>query len=152
MKESINLQLYQDLLLHIRRMHNDVDYRRSINAYKGNVPGRVRKQYPAVCVGAECNGSTALGNQHSSTNRNDLHIMVEQSLIKKYGGLNIFDGESGNHVGHCAENYAATGVLSDLDTNNNTPKELSEIAFTDALNPRTGKMIDWCTICHNIYD
>lgn len=152
MRSTNSLTLYRQLLMHIARMHNDVDYRRTINAYMNNVPGRIRKQYPAVSVGAECNGFGHVGNQHITAQESDFDNIILYALIANYGQLNNYDPISGNYVGHCAENYAATKVIEELRNTNIFPIRLSDIGFTDAIQPRTWKMVDWCSICHTIFD
>lgn len=152
MRNTSNYQLYINLLKHIAHMHNDVDYRRAINAYMINARGAKRKQYPAASVGAECNSAECIGNQHTNAMANDFDPILLNALLSKYSRLNIKDNISGNYVGHCAENYAATGVLEKLRNTRNLPTVLSEIGFTDAFQPRTCKMMDWCAICHNIFD
>lgn len=138
--------------MHIARMHNDVDYRRTINAYMNNVPGRIRKEYPAVSVGAEYHGIEHTGNQHIYAQNTDFNPLLLSALIAKYGKLNILDPISCNRVGHCAENYAATKVLDEIQHNGPIPIKLSDIGFTVAIQPRTWKMVDWCSICHTIFD
>lgn len=152
MRNTSNYQLYKKLLEHIAHMHNDVEYRRTINAYMVNVPGAKRKQFPAATVGAECNSSECIGNQHINAKDRDFDSVLLDALLSKYSKLNIKDNVSGNFVGHCAENYAATGVLEKLRNTQDFPTSLAEIGFTDAFQPRTCKMIDWCAICHNIFD
>lgn len=138
MKYSNNIGLYKSVFADVARMKKDVEYRRQITR---------RKQYPAVVVGAEYDGQMGIGHQHSQANQSDFHQSIYNALINNYGALNIQDPNSGNHVGHCAENYAATKVLASL----NNPCTLSNIAFTDAFSPRTLKMKDWCSICRSIF-
>lgn len=152
MKDAQSNTLYKSLLNHIACMHNDVDYRRSINAYINNQSGRIRKQYPAVSVGAEYHGIEHTGNQHIYAQNTDFNPLLLSALIAKYGKLNILDPISCNHVGHCAENYAATKVLDEIQHNAPIPIKLSDIGFTVAIQPRTGKKVDWCSICHTIFD
>lgn len=139
MKDSANINLYEYVFTDVAKMKNDVEYRRRISK---------RKQYPAVVVGAEYNGVMGIGHQHGQACPSDFHKSIYNALINKYKSLNTKDPISGNYVGHCAENYAATKVLKSL----NIPCPLSNIAFTDAFNPRTLKMKDWCSICHSIFD
>ena len=152
MKNASSVDLYEELLKVIARIQNDVDYRRSLNNYLPNAPGPIRKQRPAMSVGAECNGATGIGHQHVTAREDILHKAVYNALIKNYGQLNVLDNASGNYVGHCAENYAATSVLDQLQGSVKFPASLSDIGFTDAFCPRTGQMKDWCSICHTIFD
>lgn len=152
MRLSGDIELYKELFRHIYRMHIDVDYRREIYLHHVVLCGKKRKQYPACTVGAECNGVSKIGNSHISSSESHFHQMVFDALLNNFGHLNVIENHSGNHVGHCAENYAASGVLQELDRCQNLPCGLSDICFTDAFQPRTWKMMDWCHICHTIFD
>ena len=59
-----------------------------------------------------------------------------------------------NRVGHCAENYAVTGVLKKIDPGDciNDARILSCFQFTKAFNPRTWRNRDWCKNCHTLFD
>lgn len=148
MRDSNNSDLYKHVFEDVAKMRKDVEYRKQINAYKGQVSSKKRKQYPAVVVGAEYNGAMGIGHHHCNSTQSDFHPSIYNALISNYRALNVLDSVSNNYVGHCAENYAATKVLASLTS----PCPLSNIAFTDAFCPRTLKMKDWCSICHSVFD
>ena len=143
MRGTQSYSLYKNLIKHIAKMRKDIESTSNSNRWK-------RKQYPAVTVGAKYDMYEHIGNQHYKSGENDFEEPLLDALRKKYGELNHIDNQSGNHVGHCAENYAATKVLKDLHKNG-LSIPLSNIEFTDAIRPRTWKMIDWCSICRNIF-
>lgn len=151
MRKSLNANLYIQLLKEIICMHNDIEYRESINSYMQNVTSKKRKQFPASIVGAEYHTVLGIGFQHIYAKPNDFYYTVYNSLIKNFGALNIKDSRSGNCVGHCGENYAATEVLRKLNRQK-INVNLSDIKFTNAIQPRTFKKMDWCSICHKIFD
>lgn len=143
MRGTQSYSLYKKLIKHIAKMRKDIESTSNSNRWK-------RKQYPAVIVGAKYDMSEHIGKQHDKSEDKDFEEPLLRALRKNYGELNHIDDQSGNHVGHCAENYAATKVLKDLHKNG-LSIPLSNIEFTDAIRPRTWKMIDWCSICRNIF-
>ena len=141
--------------MHIERMHDEVAYRRHLNDYNGR-RGK-RKYYPCVSVGAEIEGATGIGNQRDYSRANDFHSLVLRELAVRLGELNNLSNTNPachNRVGHCAENYAASNALEMNDPQERIQDEqvLSRIAFTEALQPRTWKQIDWCANCHTMFD
>ena len=155
MNLSHNKDLYVELFTQIARMHDEVDYRKHLNSYVGH-RGKW-KGYPNVSVGAEFGDNSAIGHHHNYSVATDFHPLVLQELTNRLGALNGFGSNypaCGNKVGHCAENYAATGVLRALDPggNNRDLHLLSSLLFTKAFQPRTWKNIDWCANCHTMYD
>ena len=112
---SINIKLYDDLFSEIKKLQNEVAYRKSLNAYRKNIKNsRQRKDYPAVSVGAEFKGICAIGHHHAESSKNDFHPLIYQELLYRLGHLNAHSSNCPNckfEVGHCAENYAASGVL-----------------------------------------
>ena len=143
MRETQSYSLYKNLIKHIAKMRKDIESTSNSNRWK-------RKQYPAVTVGAKYDTSEHIENHHDYSGYNDFEQPLLVALLNNYGKLNHKDLQSGNHVGHCAENYAATKILKDLHKNG-LSIPLSNIEFTDAIRPRTWKMIDWCSICRNIF-
>lgn len=143
MKRTQSYSLYKALIEHIAKMRKNIESSSNSNRWK-------RKQYPAVTVGAKYDMYEHIGNQHYKSGDNDFEKPLHDALRNNYGKLNRKDPQSGNHVGHCAENYAATKVLKDLHKNG-LSIPLSNIEFTYAIRPRTWKMIDWCSICRNIF-
>lgn len=143
MRGTQSYSLYKKLIKHIAKMRKDIESTSNSNRWK-------RKQYPAVIVGAKYDMSEHIGKQHDKSEDKDFEEPLLRALLNNYGKLNHEDLQSGNHVGHCAENYAATKVLKDLHKNG-LSIPLSNIEFTDAIRPRTWKMIDWCSICRNIF-
>lgn len=143
MRGTQSYSLYKKLIKHIAKMREDIESTSNSNRWK-------RKQYPAVIVGAKYDMSEHIGKQHNKSEEKDFEKPLLDALREKYGELNHEDPQSRNHVGHCAENYAATKVLKDLHKNGLSVL-LSNIEFTDAIRPRTWKMIDWCSICRNIF-
>lgn len=155
MRLSHNKDLYEELFMEIARMHDEVDYRRHLNAYRGQ-KGK-RKYYPAVSVGAELGFAKEVGHHHSESQERDFHPLVFQELTNRLGNLNEHGANypvCKNLVGHCAENYAATKVLNRIDPQGNTNNSgvLSNLAFTKAFQPRTWKNIEWCANCHTMFD
>lgn len=154
MKQSHNKALYVELFTEIARMHDEVDYRRHLNAYRG--PGGKWKDYPCVSVGAELNYVSEIGHHHYVSAQNDFHPLLYKELTKRLGELNENSSNypaCQNKVGHCAENYAASGVIDKLVPNNFTHADLlQDIMFTKAFRPRTWKNIDWCENCHTMFD
>lgn len=136
-------------------MHEEVDYRKHLNTYQGQ--GGMRKYYPSASVGAELYHVKAIGHHHYVSSIKDFHPLLFWELTARLGPLNEYGANypaCKNRVGHCAENYAATGVLEIVDpqcqtVNNQT---LSCIEFTEAFRPRTWKCIDWCENCHTMFD
>lgn len=152
---SHNKDLYVELFTEIARMHDEVDYRKHLNTYQGQ-KGK-RKDYPAVSVGADFENLSAIGHHHSYSSSSDFHHMVYLELQRRLGDLNedsVFFPRCRNKVGHCAENYAACGILKSIDPNESVyaPEMLSVIRFTKAFHPRTWKNIDWCENCHTMFD
>ena len=141
--------------MQIARMHDEVAYRKHLNNY----PGRrgKRRYYPAVSVGAEIGGATGIGHHRDCSNEKDFHTLVSRELSNRLGELNKpSDTNPGCHncVGHCAENYAASSVLKEVDPQEmiRDNRMLSEITFTMAYQPRILKSIDWCANCHTMFD
>lgn len=155
MKLSHNKALYEELFIEIARMHNEVDYRKHLNAYHGQ-KGK-RKDYPAVSVGAELAYVSAIGHHHSYSTSSDFHPLVLQELLGRLGSLNdnsVNCPLCRNKVGHCAENYAVSGILRKIDPDETLyiRAMLCDIHFTMAFQPRTWKSIEWCENCHTIFD
>lgn len=154
MNLSHNKDLYDELFIAIARMHDEVDYRKHLNEYRGQ-RGK-RKDYPSVSVGAEFDQMTAVGHHHDYSTPKDFHPMLFRELIARLGKLNEYGANPAcwNRVGHCAENYAATGVLNKADPDSHfyNTHVLSKIKFTKAFRPRTWKNIDWCDNCHTMFD
>lgn len=152
---SHNKALYDELFWKIARMHDEVDYRRHLNSYHGR--GGKWKTYPCVSVGAELVGVYAIGHHRYVSREEDFHPLVYTRLITRLGELN---GDSVNYpacrnkVGHCAENYAASGVLVRIDSKKVVDDDnlLNHIQFTKAFQPRTWKNLDWCANCHTMFD
>ncbi len=144
MRDTKSYSLYIALIEYIAQMQKEIESTPNSKRWK-------RKQYPAVTVGAECQGYEHIGNHHGNARCKDFEPLLLNALHHNYGCLNSKDVQSGNYVGHCAENYAATKVLKDLHKNGYLVP-LSDIGFTNAIRPRTWKMIDWCSICHKIFD
>lgn len=147
--------LYDELFMEIARMHDEVAYRRHLNDYNGR-KGK-RKDYPAVSVGAEIYGAPGVGHQHDYSNEKDFHPLVLGELSVRLGELNEpsdTNPDCHNCVGHCAENYAASKVLKQIDPHGHFHNDqvLSEIAFTKSFRPRIWKNIDWCANCHTMFD
>lgn len=154
MKLSLNIALYIKLFTEIVRMHDEVDYRRHLNAYPGRRGNR--RRYPAVSVGAKYDGTGYIGHHHDYSSPEDFHPTVLRELRARLGKLNHIRENSpcNNKVGHCAENYAASGVLNIIDPDGlvDFTDSLSDIQFTKAFHPRTWKSIDWCDNCHTMFD
>ena len=153
MKSSHNRALYDQLFIKIARMHDEVAYRKHLNEYRG--PGGQWKDYPSVSVGAELYGCLAVGHHHYFSREKDFHPLVLQELTSRLGQLNCHGSNypaCTNMVGHCAENYAASGVLDFFDPQNIDSDILSTIRFTKGFRPRTWKSIDWCANCHTMFD
>jgi hypothetical protein len=152
---SHNKSLYDKLFIQIARMHDEVDYRKHLNAYKGQ-SGKW-KDYPAASVGAEYDIRSAIRHHHTSSRKQDFHPLILRELTGRLGELNedsVNYPACRNKVGHCAENYAASGVINELDPNGNlnNTQILSSLQFTKAFRPRTWKNIDWCANCHTMFD
>lgn len=155
MNLSHNKELYVELFTNIARMHDEVDYRKHLNEYRGQ--GGQWKDYPSVSVGAELDNVTAIGHHHYYSNAKYFHPLILQELTTRLGPLNEVGLKNlgcRNKVGHCAENYAAAGVLNRTDPNGqiNNRESLRRLHFTKAFRPRTWKNIDWCDNCHTMFD
>ena len=155
MNLSHNKDLYERLFMQVARMHDEVDYRKHLNAYQGQ--GGSWKDYPSVSVGAELGTWGAIGHHHVKSYSNDFHPLICNNLIVRLGKLNeksINTPGCLNRVGHCAENYAASGVLHRKEQNgvNVIEQDLSKLKFTKAFRPRTWKNIEWCANCHTMFD
>lgn len=155
MNISHNKDLYEMLFMKVARMHDEVDYRKHLNAYRGQ--GGRWKDYPSVSVGAELGIWMSIGHHHVKSIPNDFHPLVFHNLIARLGDLNkVSVNYPGcwNLVGHCAENYAASGVLQgkERDGAHVSGQDLSKLKFTKAFRPRTWKNIEWCANCHTIFD
>lgn len=151
MNLSHNKVLYDELFAQIVRMHDEVDYRKHLNAYRGQ-RGK-QKDYPSVSVGAELDCAIAIGHHHSYSSPKDFHPIVFNALTCRLGKLNEYGRhypECENRVGHCAENYAASGVIKRIG--HCSSDVLSDIHFTMAFRPRSWKIIDWCDNCHTMFD
>lgn len=152
---SHNRVLYNELFIQIARMHDEVDYRRHLNTYQGQKGSR--KYYPCVSVGAEYDDEMAIGHHRYYSNKRDFYPLVSRELMARLGNLNdtsINYPACQNKVGHCAENYAASEVLNDIDPQGSISDNqvLSQIGFTKAFQPRTWKNRDWCANCHTMFD
>ena len=152
---SHNKDLYIELFIEIARMHDEVDYRKHLNAYEGR-KGK-RKDYPSVSVGAELDREKAIGHHHSYSRQKDFHPLIAHKLLNRLGYLNEYGGNypaCKNRVGHCAENYAASEVLKQTvpPVMIDNIEVLSKICFTKAFRPRTWKNLDWCENCHTMFD
>ncbi len=146
--------LYKELFYKIARMHEEVAYRKHLNKYSGR-SGNC-KDYPCVSVGAELNGNYAVGHHHYVSRKQDFHVLVYRKLISRLGQLNEHSRlypKCTNLVGHCAENYAASGALRFYDPRNSIydGQLLMKIKFTKAIQPRTGKEIEPCANCHTMF-
>lgn len=155
MKQSHNQTLYDEVFLQIARMHDEVDFRKRLNEYHGQ-SGR-RKDYPAITVGAEFYAMQAVAHHRIRSASTDFHPLVYKELTNRLGELNEYGSNypcCGNKVGHCAENYAATGVLKKIDPEEQLDNSnvLSKLSFTKAFRPRTWKNVDWCENCHTMFD
>lgn len=151
---SHNKDLYVELFTEIARMHDEVDYRKHLNAYHGQKGKRTR--YPSVSVGAEIYGIGEVGHHHMYSTQKDFHSLLFKELTNRLGELNddsINYPACTNKVGHCAENYAASNVLKRIDPNNSFKSVvLRSFQFTKAFRPRTWKNVDWCANCHTMFD
>lgn len=147
--------LYDELFMEIARMHDEVAYRRHLNNYQGRRGNR--RYYPSVSVGAVIDGTPGIGNHRDYSNVNDFHPLVLRELSARLRELNEpsdVNPACHNRVGHCAENYAASKVLKQIDSHGQIQNDqvLSEIAFTKAFQPRTWKNREWCANCHTMFD
>ena len=147
--------LYDELFMEIARMHDEVAYRRHLNNYQGRRGSR--RYYPCVSVGAEIYGAPGIGHHRDYSNEKDFHPLVSRELSNRLGELNEqsdTNPDCNNRVGHCAENYAASKVLKQIDPHGQFQNDqvLSEIAFTKAFQPRTWKNRDRCPNCHTMFD
>lgn len=117
--------------------------------------------YPAVSVGCEYNVYSAVGDHHSKSYKYQFHDNV-YSELKKLGRLNeLVDNatktkynisiECKNFIGHCAENYAATKVLREIEGNNQCVPYVKDLSFTIAFQPRSGIMKPWCDNCKHVF-
>ena len=136
-------------------MHDEVDYRKHLNSYQGQKGNR--KYYPIVTVGAKLCGQTAIGCHRYHSTLGDFHALISKILDERLGQLNHVGRnypQCQNLVGHCAENYAASGVLRKIDPQESIADEdyLSYMNFTKAFMPRTWRNVDWCANCHTMYD
>ena len=152
---SHNRDLYNELFIQIARMHDEVDYRRHLNTYQGQKGSR--KDYPCVSVGAEYSDVMAIGHHRYYSKQKDFHPLVSRELLARLGNLNdtgINYPACQNKVGHCAENYAASGALNGIDPQGaiSDGQVLNQIGFTKAFQPRTWKNRDWCANCHTMFD
>ena len=136
-------------------MHEEVGYRKHLNTYKG--PRGNWRDYPSASVGAEIEDKSAIGHHRSYSAAADFHPLILQELTSRLGSLN---GDSVNYpacknkVGHCAENYAASGVIRAIDPagHKRNTDLLGNLKFTLAFRPRTWEKIDWCANCHTMFD
>ena len=76
MNLSNNENLYDELFMQIARMHDEVDYRKHLNAYKGS-SGKWNN-YPSVSVGAEIDGSAGVGHHRNYSQQQDFHPLIYQ--------------------------------------------------------------------------
>lgn len=117
--------------------------------------------YPAVSVGCEYNVYSAVGDHHSKSYKYQFHDNV-YSELKKLGRLNeLVDNATKtkynisikckNLIGHCAENYAATKVLREIEGNNQCVPSVKDLSFTIAFQPRSGIMKPWCDNCEYVF-
>ena len=155
MNLSHNKDLYIELFTQIARMHDEVAYRKHLNDYHGR-KGK-QKDYPCVSVGAEYGDKMAIGHHRYYSNHKDFHSLISRELLARLGNLNdngINYPACQNKVGHCAENYAASGVLNSIDLQGSITDSqvLSQICFTKAFQPRTWRNRDWCANCHTMFD
>ena len=101
MRDTKSYSLYIALIEYIAQMQKEIESTPNSKRWK-------RKQYPAVTVGAECQGYEHIGNHHGNARCKDFEPLLLNALHHNYRCLNSKDVQSGNYVGHCAENYAAT--------------------------------------------
>ena len=147
--------LYDELFMEIARMHDEVAYRGHLNNYQGRRGSR--RYYPCVSVGAEIYGEPGIGHHRDYSNEKDFHPLVLRELSNRIGELNEqsdTNPDCYNRVGHCAENYTASKVLKQINSDSQIQSDqvLSEMAFTKAFRPRIWKNIDWCANCHTMFD
>ena len=155
MNLSRNKDLYDMLFMQVARMHDEVDYRKHLNVYQGQ-RGKW-KDYPSVSVGSEIGKWMAIGHHHLKSSRRDFHPLILNKLTVCLGSLNELGKnapECLNLMGHCAENYAASGALQEKvqDGINVIEQDLDSFKFTKAFRPRTWKNIEWCANCHTMFD
>ncbi len=93
---------------------------------------------PAAIVGAELNGKTAIGI--SGAPPSTIAPQLE-GVVNELGGLGTRTA-SGNPVGCCAEFNAGNELLL-----NNPSATASQVNFTEAIRPRTGKVVPMCDNC-----
>ncbi|WP_228446812.1 RHS repeat-associated core domain-containing protein [Chryseobacterium sp. 3008163] len=100
------------------------------------------KKAPAAVVGAELNGQTSIGVSGAPPS-----IVAPQleGVVNELGGLGTRTA-SGNPVGCCAEFNAGNNLLL-----NNPSAIPSQINFTDAIRPRTGKVVPMCDNCKTTF-
>lgn len=152
MKSTNDAEAYRRLFEHIAVMRNDVEHLRNVN--NGYLSKRAkRKSYPAVTTAAEYDGLVGVGDQHHYSSEIDFHKEVYDKLIENFQKLNIHTNYDPNNLsGHCAENYAASKVLDQLNPQGATGIALSDISFADSIQPRTGRGKEWCGNCHKMFD
>lgn len=93
---------------------------------------------PAATVGAELNGKTAIGV--SGAPPSTIAPQLE-GVVDELGGLGTRTA-SGNPVGCCAEFNAGNELLL-----NNPSATAAQVNFTEAIRPRTGKVVPMCDNC-----
>ncbi len=101
------------------------------------------KKAPAAVVGAELNGQTTIGVSGAPPSTVAPQL---EGVVNELGGLGTRTA-SGNPVGCCAEFNAGNQLL--LNNPSATP---GQINFTDAIRPRTGKVVPMCDNCKTTFE
>lgn len=141
MKTTHNHFAYRELFLHIRDLVAE-----AYVASGGKKPNSVH--FPPMSVACEYLGviscKDATKYPSSIVYNDDLKNRMENKLA---GTIGQHTGPDNFVIGGCAEQVAANDVMRKINVPN-----ISDHTFTEAFQPRTMKMKDWCYNCHLVFD
>lgn len=142
MKLTHNNNAYIELFLHIKKLAE-----KAYVAANGKKPNS--SHFPAMSAACEYMGVIGCKDSSKSPSsiayKDDLKDRLENKLA---GTIGQHSGPDNYVIGGCAEQVAANDVIRKLNNNPNIP----DLTFTEAFQPRTMKMRDWCNNCHQVFD
>lgn len=141
MKYTKDIYAYKALFLHIRQL--------GIQAYiKANGKKPNSEHFPSMTVACEYKGLICCRD----SSKNPQAIFYNDRLCNRLetmllGHIGEKSGPQNFRIGGCAEQIAANSMMRIVEVPN-----IPDMSFTEAFQPRTLKMRDWCRNCHIIFD
>lgn len=142
MKKSNNRELVLELHREIRKLLDQKS--------NGTIS---QKKMPYTVAACEHHAYHAIGYYHGKSDQTDFKEIILKKLLE-LGPLNKKPITKGyeSSVGHCAENYAATKLLDDLEHDGFVNcLQLSDIEFSPTFIVKNRSEIPFCNNCQTVY-